>query len=168
MKKQDKEVLTIFVIIILVIVFMAIFLGVLAKPDEQHFKITKEVCEEIETYSEIGQVDTSLIVVGLEELPEIPKNATFSCPTNTNICRIIIPENITICEQVEVEKFEPCHDGSQPILLQRHSCNTLTTEWLDENAHCEDCSVGTTNEVGIKCLSKCSKYKIGNYTIEPW
>jgi len=44
----------------------------------------------------------------------------------------------------------------------------IQIEWLDENAHFEDCSVGTTNEVGIKCISKCSKYKIGNYTIETW
>ena len=46
MKKQDKEVFIIGVIIISFIVFMAILLGVLAKPGEPHFKIYKEVCEE--------------------------------------------------------------------------------------------------------------------------
>jgi len=50
MKEQDKDALKVTIVIILVIIFMAVVLGVLAKPNEPHFKITKEVCEEVEIF----------------------------------------------------------------------------------------------------------------------
>ena len=82
-----------------------IFLALSIRP-EPHFKIYEEVCNNETFITEIGQVDTSLIVLGLEEIPSIPDNAEFSCPTNSNICRINIMGNRTRCEQVEVEEME--------------------------------------------------------------
>ena len=109
MKKIKKDRLLLKRILVLGLLLLVLGLSVLAFiadiNSEPHFIIYEEVCRNETSYTIIGRIDTSLIVLGLEEVPVIPDNARFSCPTNSNICRIYILENKTICEQVEVDEM---------------------------------------------------------------
>lgn len=81
-------------------------------------------------------------------------------------------EEVTICQEVEVEKFSPCSNSSKPILLQRWCDKTLTISWLDETCECLEFTCinyfdknGKRFCEGSKKEAACLKYSCGNYII---
>jgi len=161
MKKQDKEVLTILVIIILVIVFMAVLLGVLAKPNEPHFKITKEECRN-ETWREF------LCANG--ESGNLTDNNFWKIRDTLENCYVLT--SYPFCEQVEVEKL-PYNNYSWV-----YADYGLTIEWLDENCECEEWEkleeskfICFDGEGDYYPCGECSKYKCEfdeTYFVETW
>jgi len=189
MKKQDKEVLTIFVIIILVIVFMAIFLGVLAKPDEQHFKITKEECWNETKGMEINLncenvTFNYLIEDNLNEVLLAVCEVNFLSDIDEKICEQVEVDEIEICEfELSIEK---CFEKEDYYFFEKninesYCCSKifkkdLKIEWLDKNCECiekynkEKNTLCLVEESGCETFEydSCSEYKCGEYFVETW
>ncbi len=170
--------------LVLVVLFVGLLVwAIVVNLNQPTFTIYEEVCENITYTHYFEQTDYSKEIKCYDSKENEIKDL---------ICydEGIASVNLTYesCEQVEVEKFEPCKDSSKPILLQRWCDKTLTLEWLEENCECvEDNKIFNQEErdkfVGkcnkrcymwkdedrfIECFEKCSPYKYFDYDEFEW
>lgn len=183
MKDQDKEALKIFVIIILFIIFMGILLGVLSKPRELQFIITKEVCENGTEYNhtlinEVSALQNELYDLkdketyshwckdALEYNLEIEYCENFNKEYKKLLEQVILKEiqieeniiNVQICGQVLVDEMrfnliEECFNDECPPLEAVMKKEGITIGWLEENAECLDLQ-GNPTEAYNSCKTR--------------